>query len=86
MTEVQKKIEKEWEVGCNKLKEKNNDMYKLCDKLLDMMNFKERFVEKLNNNVSELDKVAKICSGRVINKKYNLVVNFHVWYLNLMTN
>ena len=40
-------------------------MYKLCDKLLDLMNFKERFIAKLNNNIAELDDVAKICSGRV---------------------
>ena len=40
-------------------------MYKLCDKLLDLMNFKERFMAKLNNNIAELDDVAKICSGRV---------------------
>ena len=42
-------------------------MYKLCDKLLDLMNFKEDFEAKFDNNISELDKVAKICSG--CNKK-----------------
>ena len=41
-----------------------------------MMNFKERFVEKLNNNVSELDKVAKICSGRVIKQKIQPCTEF----------
>ena len=64
ITEVQKEIEKEWEAGSNELKEKENVMYKRCDKLLDLMNFKERFEAKFDNDISELDKVAKICSGR----------------------
>ena len=67
ITEVQKEIEKEWEAGSNELKEKENAMYKLCDKLLDLMNFKERVEAKFDNDISELDKVAKICSG--CNKK-----------------
>ena len=70
ITEVQKEIEKEWEAGSNELKEKENVMYKLCDKLLDLMNFKERFEAKFDNDISELDKVAKICSGR--NKKQKI--------------
>ena len=67
--EVQKKIEKEWEAGSNKPEENKNDMCKLCDKLLDLMNFKERFVAKLDNDISELDKVAKIGSGCVKKQK-----------------
>ena len=59
-------------------------MYKLCDKLIGLMNFKERFEAKFDNDISELDKVAKICSGH--NKKYNLAVDFYVWHFNLMTN
>ena len=70
ITEVQKEIEKVWEAGSNELKEKENVMYKLCDKLLDLMNFKERFEAKFDNDISELDKVAKICSGR--NKKQKI--------------
>ena len=70
ITEVQKEIEKEWEAGSNELKEKENVMYKLCDKLLDLMNFKECFEAKFDNDISELDKVAKICSGR--NKKQKI--------------
>ena len=69
ITEVQKEIEKEWEVGSNELKEKKNDMYKLCDKLLNLMNFKERLEAKFDNDISELDKVAKICSGCVKKQK-----------------
>ena len=69
ITEVRKKKEKEWEDGSNELKEKKNDMCKLCDKLLDLMNFRERFIAKLKNNILELDDVAKTCSGRVKNKK-----------------
>ena len=53
ITEVRKKKEKEWEDGRNKLREKKNDIRKLCDKLLDLMNFKKRFMAKLNNNISE---------------------------------
>ena len=68
--EVQKEIEKEWEAGSNELKEKENVMYTLCDKLLDLMNFKERFEAKFDNDISELDKVAKICSG--CNKKQKM--------------
>ena len=69
ITEVRKKKEKEWEDDSNALKVKKNDMHKLCDKLLDLMNFKERFMAKLNNNVSELDQIAQICSGRVKKQK-----------------
>ena len=87
ITEVQKEIEKEWEAGSNELKEKENVMYKLCDKLLDLMNFKELVEAKFDNDISALDKVAKICSGCIIkNKKYNLAVDFYVWHLNSMTN
>ena len=67
--EVQKVIEQKWKAESKKLKEKNNDMYKLCDKLLDLINIKERFTAKLENNISELDKVAKICSGRAKKQK-----------------
>ena len=72
--EVQKVIEQKWKAGSKKLKEKNNDMYKLCDKLLDLINIKERFMAKLENDISELDKVAKICSGRV--KKQNATLQW----------
>ena len=63
ITEVQKKIEKEWEVKSNELKEKEDERYKLCDKSLDLINFKGRFMAKLDNNNPELDQIAKICSG-----------------------
>ena len=76
ITEVQKEIEKEWEADSTKLKEKQNDMYKLCDKLLDLMNFKERFVAKLHNDISELDKVTKICSGLAKKQKIQLCKGF----------
>ena len=46
-----KKIEMEWEVNSNELKEKENDRYNLCDKLLDLMNFKGRFMAKLHNDI-----------------------------------
>ena len=69
ITEVRKKKEKEWENDSNSLKAKKNDMRKLCNKLLDLMNFKERFMVKLNNNASELDEIAKISSGRVKKQK-----------------
>ena len=44
-------------------------MYKLCDILLDLTNFKEGFMTKLNNNISELDAIAKLCSGLVQKQK-----------------
>ena len=65
ITDVQNFFEKEWEVNSNKLKEKEDDRYILCDKLLDLMDFKERFMAKLHNDISELNQVAKLCSGRV---------------------
>ena len=52
ITAAQKQIEKEWKAENNKLKEKKNDMYQLCDKLLDLVNSKG-FAEKLENNISE---------------------------------
>ena len=69
ITEVQKKIEKEWEVKSNELKEKEDERYKLCDKSLDLINFKGRFMAKLDNNNPELDQIAKICSGCVKTQK-----------------
>ena len=59
-------------------------MYKLCDKILDLMNFKERFMSKLANSISELDDVAKLCSG--LEKKKSFAVHFHVLDLNLIIN
>ena len=44
-------------------------MYKLCDNLLDLMNFKECFMAKLDNYISEFDHLAKICSGHVKKQK-----------------
>ena len=44
-------------------------MYKLCEKLLDLLNYKEGFMGKLNNKISELDDVAKLCKGRVKKQK-----------------
>ena len=41
----------------------------MCDKLLDLMNFKGPFMTKLHNDISKLDQVAKICSGRVKKQK-----------------
>ena len=58
-------MKKERECDSYKLNEKENDMYKLCGKSLDLMNFKERFEAKLDNDISGLDKVAQICSGCV---------------------
>ena len=52
ITAAQKEIEKEWKAERKKLKEKKNDMYNLCHKLLDMVNLKG-FAEKLENNISE---------------------------------
>ena len=64
-----------------------NDMRKLCEKLLDLMNFKECFMAKLNNNISELDQIAKICSGRVKKqKKLEPCSAFSCLDRNLMTN
>ena len=65
ITEVQKKIEKEWEVKSNELKEKEDERYKLCDKSLDLVNFRGLFMAKLRNDIQELDQIAKICSGHV---------------------
>ena len=70
ISDVQKEIEKECKAGSNELKEKVNVMFKLCDKLLDLMNFKECFEAKFDNDISELDKVTKICSGH--NKKQKI--------------
>ena len=67
--EVQKNVEKEWEFNSNELKEKKDGRYKLCDKLLDFINFKERFMGKLHNNILELDQVAKMCNGHVKKQK-----------------
>ena len=69
ITEVQKCFEKEWEINSNELKEKEDDRYILCHKLLHLMDLKERFMAKLHNDISELNQVAKICSGCVEKQK-----------------
>ena len=57
-------------LDCNHIHEvQKNVEKKLCDKLLDFINFKERFMAKLHNNISELDQVAKMCSGHVKKQK-----------------
>ena len=87
ITAAQKEIEKEWKAESKKLKEKKNDMYNLCHKLLDMVNFKEGFakknLKKIFQNKTRLLKFVVVMSK---NKKYNLAVDFFVWRLNLMTN
>ena len=87
ITAAQKEIEKEWKAERKKLKEKKNDMYNLCHKLLDMVNFKEGFaknnLKKIFQNKTRLLKFVVVMSK---NKKYNLAVDFFVWRLNLMTN
>ena len=35
----------------------------MCNKLVDLINFKEDFIAKLPNDFWELDDVAKLCSG-----------------------
>ena len=52
------------EYSSNELKGKEDDTYKLCDKLLDFMYCKGCFMSKFHN-ISELDQFAKICSGCV---------------------
>ena len=44
-------------------------MGKLCNKLFDLMKFQEHLKAKLTSNVSELDDLPKLCSGRVIKLK-----------------
>ena len=72
ITEVQKLIEKEWEVKSNELKEKQDERYNLCEKSLGLFNFKGRFMAKLHKNISELDQIAKACSVCGKKQKINL--------------
>ena len=50
INEVQKRSENDWEAGNNLLMEENNEMYKLSDKLVILMDFKECFFGKLASN------------------------------------
>ena len=59
-----KGLKKDSHDGSNWLNEKKNEMYKLCDKLSNLMKFKVRLMAKLTNYISELDDAAKLCSGR----------------------
>ena len=64
-----KGFKKKWGDDRNWLKEKNNEVYKLCDQLFNLMKLKERLMAKLTNNISELDGAAKPWSGHVIKTK-----------------
>ena len=63
------------EYNSNELKGKEDDTYKLFDKLLDFMYCKGCFMAKFHN-ISELDQFAKICSGCVKIEKIELCSAF----------
>ena len=50
---------------------KNYEMCQLCNKLFNLMKFKEHLMGKLTSNISELDDVPKLCSSCLIKPKKN---------------